>query len=135
MNLSSDRETDFPNILLIRFNSYRYSVVREVRVIVRSQRFVETLEISFTRAWDEMTAETVRELYGDPESDGDGDDAGIDDREAAAVAAAMAEKTVAVAKLVPAMSNLSGEFLEKPHILLGVVAVCPEVHAFTREIW
>jgi hypothetical protein len=45
------------------------------------------------------------------------------------------ERTMAVAKLVPAMSNLSGEFLDEPGALLSAVAQCREVHAFTREIW
>ena len=43
--------------------------------------------------------------------------------------------SVAVAKLVPAMSNLSGEVLADPGMLLSVVAGCEVVQSFTREIW
>jgi hypothetical protein len=44
-------------------------------------------------------------------------------------------RAVAVAKLVPAMTNLSRDILEEPSRLLSVVSGCRDVHAFTREIW
>lgn len=88
------------------------SMVQEVRNTLRNRRFVKTLEAALEQTWHQMMKETADELYGD--------DPG---------------KTVAVAKLVPAMSNLSGDFLENPSALLRAVANCDDVHNFTREIW
>jgi len=45
------------------------------------------------------------------------------------------DRSVAFAKLIPAMSNLSGELLADPGKLWSAVAECQVVQSFTREIW
>lgn len=87
-------------------------MVSEVRATVQSGRFAETLETSMNGAWNGMVEHVIGELYEEDPA-----------------------KTVAVAKLVPAMSNISGEFMEDPGVLLRVVAECEAVRTFTREIW
>ena len=59
-----------------------------------------------------MTVKAVKGLYGDSQ-----------------------DRSVAFAKLIPAMSNLSGELLADPGKLWSVVAECQVVQSFTREIW
>jgi len=87
-------------------------MVHEICTTFQSQRFRETISVALNKAWEEMIVKAVQGLYGDSQ-----------------------EGSVAVAKLVPAMSNLSGEVLADPGMLLSVVAGCEVVQSFTREIW
>jgi len=96
------------------------SMAREVRTTVGDQRFVDVLEAALNEAWEQMTVEALKEVFGVDMNPLDGG------------------TVIQVAKLVPAMSNLSGEILEEASSfrgVLGVVSGCREVHAFMREIW
>ena len=87
-------------------------MVQEVRETVQSQRFRETITVALNKAWEEMTVKAVKGLYGDSK-----------------------DRSVAFAKLIPAMSNLSGELLADPGKLWSAVAECQVVQSFTREMW
>ena len=87
-------------------------MILEVRTTFRNESFKETLVAALNDAWNRMTLEVTEELRS----------------------SAVGE-TIAVSKLVPVMSNVSGELLASPEVLWELVAASHEVETFIRNIW
>tara|TARA_B110000977_G_scaffold170354_1_gene220968 strand:+ start:34818 stop:35951 length:1134 start_codon:yes stop_codon:yes gene_type:complete len=87
-------------------------MVTEMRTVVSSGGFIHALEDAIGRAWNVFMELADEDLYEVKEID-----------------------AMPVAKLVPALSNLSGEILNAPDAFFGAVASSPKVLELTREMW
>jgi hypothetical protein len=88
------------------------SMVTEIRAVVRSPGFAMALTSALENAWDVFEQRATHELFVQKEI-----------------------TQMPVAKLVPALSNLSGDVLKKPESLFAAVASSPKVVQLTREMW
>ena len=89
-------------------------MAREVRTAASSSAFADALGDAAARAWACFAADADAELFRD---------------------AAENDFQIAVAKLVPAMSNLAGRTLADPRGACGAAASCPKVRELSREMW
>lgn len=87
-------------------------MILEVRATFRNESFKETLVAAVNDVWDGMTLKVIKEFRG-----------------------SAAGETIAVSKLVPAVSNVSGELLASPEVLWELVSDSHEVQTFIRNIW
>jgi hypothetical protein len=87
-------------------------MILEVRATFRNESFKETLVAAVNDVWDGMTLKVIKEFRG-----------------------SAAGETIAVSKLVPAMSNVSGELLASPEVLWELVSDSHEVQTFIRNVW
>ena len=89
-------------------------MAREVRTVASTRAFADALGDAAARAWAWFAADAEAELFHDT---------------------AESSPRIAVAKLVPAVSNLAGRTLADPRGAFGAAASCPKVRELTREMW
>ena len=89
-------------------------MAREVRTVASTRAFADALGDAAARAWAWFAAAAAAELFHDT---------------------AESSPRIAVAKLVPAVSNLAGRTLADPRGAFGAAASCPKVRELTREMW